>query len=207
VDLASPLRPHTRQSSYLDPRPMPSAHVAMASPKRKGFSSFPEDGGRHVNQEAKRPRPVYYGNEVAPHPPSDQLMRVVDASRLQPLEARRPVAQPPQPVIDLTSSPRRPIYRENGYHLPAYSDAAAESNGLSYVPVSSRRSAPREARRATYEVHPGESPRDYMPSSGMYERRAQPVRDYLPVREEQQRLIDDDRHIRNPLHYGGPKQH
>jgi hypothetical protein len=185
---------------------MPSAHVAMDSPKRKGFSSFLEDGGRHVNQVAERPRPVYYGNEVAPHPPSDQSTRIVDANRLQPLEARRPVAQPPQPVIDLTSSPRRPIYRENGYHLPAYSDAAAESNGLSNVPVSSRRSLPREARRVTYEVHPGESPRDYVPSSGMYERRTQPVHEYHPVREEQ-RLIAEDRHIRNALHYGGPKLH
>ncbi|KAH7069045.1 hypothetical protein BKA63DRAFT_100176 [Paraphoma chrysanthemicola] len=206
VDLTSPRRPLTRQSSPHDPHLRSNVQAGMASPKRKAYPPHPESRGQYVSQEAKRPRPVYYESETAP--PASQMPRIVNASYLQPREAYRPMAHPPQPVIDLTSSPHRPVYRENRSHLPAYPRAVAESSGLSYVPVLPRRSPPRDARGPPpYEVYHGEPPRPYMPNSGMYERHAPPVRDHLSVRDEPRRVVEGDRDFRRVLHYGGPDLH
>lgn len=208
MDLTSPRRPLTRQHSPLDSHPIPSAHADMASPKRKAYPSFPANRSQYLGQEAKRARSVYYESEMASRAPPGQMTRIVNASHLQPLEAHRPAAHHPQPVIDLTSSPHRPVYREHRYNMPAYPPAAAESSSLSYVPVSSRRSPPREARGPPpYAVYPGEPPRQYMPSSGMYERQAPPVRDHISMRDEPRRVVEGDRNLRRVLHYGGPDLH
>jgi hypothetical protein len=138
-----------------------------------------------------------------------EMSRPAHSSSYQPMDSRDlSRARPPQAVIDLTSSPRRPPTNgANGYYPPALAHAAAGSSGLSYMPVSAGRSPMRETRDLHYEVHSGEQSRAYVSNSGMYERRAPPAHDYIPVRDEYQRRPvheKDGRYLRSGLHYGGP---
>jgi hypothetical protein len=113
-------------------------------------------------------------------------------------------APPAQEYIDLTSSPRRlPTNGDGGYHAPARTRADPGSSGFSSVTMTSRQSPPREVRAAKYEVHPGEPPRRYMSNSDIHDGRAQPVRDYIPMRAHQHRLPVDGhglRYSRDGLH-------
>jgi hypothetical protein len=131
-------------------------------------------------------------------------MRPAHTGNYQPMDAHsRPKAPPAQEYIDLTSSPRRPPTNgENGYHASTRTYAAPMSSGFPYVPMISRRSPMREVRGAKYEVHTGEPPHRYMTNSGMHEGRAQPVRDYIPVRADQHRppVGHGPRYSRNGLH-------
>lgn len=153
---------------------------------------------------------MYYEDDLAPRMAPKQMLRpVYSGSHHPPTDARtQSRAQPPLQVIDLTSSPRRPPSNgDSGYYVSAHSHAAVGSSGLSNVPVSSRRSPVREANGTQYEVQPGEPPRAYMPNSGVYERRAPPARDYIPVRDDYQRRPiegEDARYLRSGFHYRGP---
>ena len=209
VDLTSPRRTVNGQPPQVDARPASRDYGALHSPKRKALPSFHDDRGSQFGYETKRPRPVlHYEDDLVPRTGPMEMPRPAYSSTHQPMDSRdRPRAQPPPAVIDLTSSPRRPLTnRDHGHYPPALTHATAGPSGLSYIPVSARRSPMRETRALHYEVHDGEQPRVYMPNSGMYERRTPPAHDYISVRDEYQRRPvheEDGRYLRSALHYGG----
>jgi hypothetical protein len=151
---------------------------------------------------------MYYNEDLPPHAGPSYASRPVPAGHGHYEEMRdRPKAQAPQEFVDLTSSPHRPVTNgDSRYHVPGRAHAGSDFNGLPYVPVRSHRAPQREVR-GHYEVHSGEPSHAYITESGVYERRAPPVRDYMPVRNDQhQRPVDgnDTRRLRSSLHYGGP---
>jgi hypothetical protein len=184
----------------------------LQSPKRKAFHSFADDRDSFAGQDLKRPRSTYYEDDLVPRVGHMQVSRPIHSNSHQPMDVHsRNRVQPQQEYIDLTSSPRRPPTNgDNRYHVPAHVHAVAGSSGLSYVPITSRRSPVREVRGALSEAHSGEPSRAYMTNSGIYERRAPPVRDYFPVRDEQHRRPIDGagaQYLRSGLQYGGPNVH
>jgi hypothetical protein len=212
VDLTSPQRIVNGPITHSDAYPPTRGYDAPHSPKRKSFVSFPDGRDNYIGQDPKRRRPTYYEDNLPSHAGYMQMPRPVLSNSHQPMDIRGPPrAQPQQTYIDLTSSPRRPATNGgNDYSAPIYDRTAANSNGLSYIPVTSRSSPIREVKGAVYEVHSGEPLRAYMPNSGMYERRAPPVRDYIPLRDGQhRRLVEGDggRYLGSGLHYGGPGLH
>jgi hypothetical protein len=212
VDLTSPRRVVNGHHTQSDAYPPSKGYDAPHSPKRKAFVSFPDGRDEYIGQDPKRPRPMYYEDGLSSRAGHMQVPRPVLSNSHQPMDTRgQPRAQAQQTYIDLTSSPRRPpIHGDSGYSAPMYAHTAAGSSGLSYVPVASRRSPVREVRGALYEAHSGEPPRAYIPNSGMYERRAAPVRDYIPLRDDQHRRPvqgEGSRYLGSGLHYGGPGLH
>jgi hypothetical protein len=205
LDLTSPRLVNHGQPVNADFRPAPRGYVAIQPPKRKSFPSFADDRESHSRSDLKRPRSLYYEDDLTPHAGVLHSARPAHATNDARSQFR---AQPPQDYIDLTSSPRRPPTNGgNGYHVPMYPHAVPDSNGHSYVPADSRRTPIREMRGPHHEINVGESPREYVHSSGMYERRGPPPRDYIPVRDEQYpRPVKGGpgRYLESALPYGGP---
>lgn len=192
VGLPSPRRPMPGGHSIDDHRPLTRGYVASQAPKRKSFPSYPDARNERI-EGSKRLRPAHYEDDLAARNGLTQPLR--DQFRGQPRE-----------FIDLTSSPHRPPPPGGSYPSSPYSREVPGPRQLAYVSTASRRSPVHVGRGAQHEVH-GEPSRGYMPSSGMYERRAPPARDYVPVRNEQHPHAmegDRGRHIRSALHYGGP---
>jgi hypothetical protein len=211
IDLASPRRVASGHFAHPVAPPPPRGYDLLHSPKRKAIMSFPDGRDNYSGPDPKRPRPLYYEDGLPSRVGHMQMSRPPVANTRPPMDVHSlPRADPQQTYIDLTSSPRQPPpNRDNGYRLPAYAHGAAGPCGISYVPATSRRSPTREVRGAMYEVHSGEAPRAYIPNSGMYERRAPPVRDFVPMQNDQHRRPVDDggRYLRSGLHYGGPDLH
>lgn len=211
IDLTSPRRNTNSQHSYPDSRPVSGSYATLQSPKRRSFPSSSDDRDSHFGSGYKRPRPAYHEQDLAPRAGPAHLSRPPQENSHHPTDLRsRPRAQPSQEYIDLTSSPRRPVTNgENRYHVPPHAPAGSGSSDISHVPVPSYRAPVRE-ERVQYQVHSGEPPRAYMSSSGVYEGRAPPVRDYIPYRDEQhQRPVEGNGagYIRSGLHYGNPNLH
>jgi hypothetical protein len=211
VDLTSPR--HIANGHFAHPvaPPPPRGYDLLHSPKRKAIVSFPDGRDNYLGQDPKLPRSLYYADELPSRVGHMHMSRPPASNTHQPMDVRTlPRADPQRAYIDLTSSPRQPPpNRDNGYRQPVYAHAAARPGGLSYVPAASRRSPVREVRHAPYEVHSGEAPRAYRPNSGVYERRAPPVRDFIPMQNDQHRRLVDDggRYLGSGLHYGGPDLH
>jgi hypothetical protein len=203
VDLTSPRRTVNGQPLDYGLRPVSGGYADMQSPKRKGLPSFPEDDEAFSRHAIKRPRPVYHENEWD-H--SVEPMKLSRPAREGDYHMEPRARHPQQPVIDLTYSPRRqPTNGDVGYYASAHTHASAGPSNLSYIPVPSRRSPMREVRATRYEVHTGERPR-VVPNSGMYERRAPPVNDYIPVADgRHQRPVHEEgvRYLRSGQPYGG----
>ena len=203
VSLASPQRASESQRFLQDPD-LPRGYVDVQSPKRKAAPSVPD---RHYRPEQsnKRLRPVHHKEEFYPQAYQGQPPQ---AFHYDSQDARgRSRAHPPQQVVDLTSSPHRPSNGINrGHCIPARLYPNTEPNGPAYVPVPSRRSPPREARGAYYEVPADASYRAYTPDHRMYERCAPPGRDRVPMRDARQRpYVEEEnaRYLRNGTRYGG----
>lgn len=180
----------------------------MQSPKRKALPSFPNSGEIYSEQSTKRLRPVYRDDEIRTRPVTYQ----VDPRPPPPYQAVdtrvRPGAQPPQQVIDLTSSPYRPpLSGDRSQHVPVRSYSAANpQSGHEYVSVPLRQSPIREGRVAYYEVPANEQPYTHRPVPGLYERRVPPAREYVPLRDERQRLRvegEGSRYLRSGVKYVG----
>jgi hypothetical protein len=201
IDLTSSPR-HLAQGgpSHVDPLQIFRGYVTEQSQKRKSFPSFQDDREVRVGQDPKRLRPLHQvGNPVPPTGPS-QSSHPVHAGNYHPMDAhRRPMAPPAQEFIDLTQSPRRAL--TNGLHEPPVRPRPEPVS--SYVHMLSRRSPPRDVRGFIYDVHAVEPHRGYGFHSDHPEGRAQPVRDYNPVRADQHRPPVDGlgpRYLRNDLH-------
>jgi hypothetical protein len=210
IDLTSPRRVANGRFAHHVAPPPHRGYDLLHSPKRKAIESLPDGRDNYLGQDPKRPRSSYYENELPSRIGQMHMSRPPASNTHQPMDARTlPRADPHQTYIDLTSSPRQPPpNRDNGYRLPAYAPAAAGPSGISYVPPS-RRSPGHEVRGAPYDVQSGERPRAYTSNSGMYERCAPPVRDYVPMQNDQYRrpVNDGGRYLRSSLHYGGSDLH
>lgn len=198
VDITSPRR---IADSLRPVRDLSRGFADVHSPKRKADPTSLIDRDVQSEQGAKRLRPVYHEDEIHRQP----VPNYGGAISRDP--HRRPVLQPLQPVIDLTSSPRQSLPGgDRGHFVPVRSYGATEPNGHPYVPVSSRPPPTREVRGAYYETPVVESSHAYMPEARMYERRAHPAHDYIPMRDEQQRpRVDPEgpRYLRSGVRYGG----
>jgi hypothetical protein len=171
----------------------------VQSPKRKAFPSYADDIGSHAGEHTKRLRPVY----------REEAQARSHASAYHPNQATnsgsRPRVPPPQQVIDLTATPHRhPTSGGNGYYAPAHS--LAEPSGHVYAAVPSRPSPVREVRGGYYEAPADGTSQSYIPDTKLYERRAPPARDYIPLREARQppRVAEESaRYLRSGVRYGG----
>lgn len=193
VNLPSPRRPMPGGHLIDDHRPLTRGYVASQAPKRKSFPFYPDARDERI-EGSKRPRPAHYEDDLAARNDFTQSLR------------DQPRGQPPRDFIDLRSSPYRPPPPGGSYPSSPYSREVPGPRQLAYVSTASRRSPVHVGRGVQHAVL-GEPPRGYMPSSGMYERRAPPARDYVPVRNEQHPHAmegDRGRQIRSALHYGGP---
>ncbi|KAH8728831.1 hypothetical protein GQ44DRAFT_702049 [Phaeosphaeriaceae sp. PMI808] len=207
----SPLRMANIQQETSHPRPPPREYLDLQLPKRKSLPSFPDHRDSYIGQDIKRLKPIYNEDGFAPRAVPAQGLRPSYANNYQPTDIRnRPRAPPHQEVIDLTSSPRRPPPNtDDGYYQPGRFHAVPGPSGLSNTPVT-RQSGQREVRRAHHEVYPSEPPHTYNPNGGVYERRAPPPRDYIPMQGEQpRRPVDREnaRYLRSAVHHGGPHLH
>jgi hypothetical protein len=194
VDLTSPRRLMPGERPSDDHRPMTRGYVASQAPKRKSFPSYPDARDERV-EGSKRLRPVYYEEDLAARDSFTQPLR--NQSR----------GHNPREFVDLTSSPYRPPPRSSEYPTSSYSREIPGSRELAYISTVAHHSPVRGGRGAHHAVLLEEPPRGCMPSSGMYERRAPPTHDYIPIQNEQYpHSIEGDRgrHIRSALHYGGP---
>jgi hypothetical protein len=172
------------------------------SPRRRAFQSFAENGERNLGHVTKRLRPTYddeIRGQSFQERPSEFL------SYQSPESRNRPRVPPSEQIIDLTSSPHRlPTNGDRGPQVSTRPYAIAEPNGHAYISMSTRRSPARELRGAYYEG-PGEPPRSYIPDNRMYERRAPPVHDYIPLEGHQLRPRigqETARYHRSGVRYG-----
>ena len=152
--------------------------------------------------ENKRSRPMYRADDPSLHASlAGSPHSVSYTSTESPNRAR---FQPPQPVIDLTSSPYRSS--TGGQYMPRRQHMAAEPNSHTHVPGPSRRSPPRELRGAYYDARAAAAPQPYIPDHRMYERPAPPARGYSPMRGDRDQLHvgqADARFLRSGVRYGG----
>jgi len=173
----------------------------MQSPKRKPLPSFADSREIPFRPNLKRPRPLYYEDEVDHRAGHAGVSRLAHESDYQSLHTRsQPMAPPPPPqaVIDLTYSPcRAPVNGDAGYYAHGPGRALAEPNGFSYISVPPRLSPVHDARVLHYEAHPGEQARPYMSNSGMFERRAPPVHDYISVQDARYQRLAYEEGVRN----------
>jgi hypothetical protein len=212
IDLNSPRRT-VNVPPQPDSRPASSGYVAVQSPKRKVLPSYAEDREFPLRPNLKRPRPLYYEDDLDHHAGPQGMPRLAQDSDYQSLHSRsRPRPPPPLPpphaVIDLTYSPRQaPVNGGYDYYVPGSGRAIAEPSGFSYISVPPRQSPARDTRASYYEAHPGEQPRVQKSNSGTFERRAPPVHDYIPVQDAHyQRPVREEgvRYLRSGVPYGGP---
>ncbi|KAH7398290.1 hypothetical protein BKA66DRAFT_452782 [Pyrenochaeta sp. MPI-SDFR-AT-0127] len=205
VDLTSPRRIATSQRPLQDPNSLSRGYAEMHSPKRK---AFPDTRETHTEHNTKRLRPVYRDDEVRSRPVTYQG-GPLPPPPYQYMDTRsRPRVEPPQHVVDLTSSPSQPpMSGDRGHYVPVRSYPVTDPlNGPTYVSVPLRQSPVREVRGANYEVSANESSHAYRPDPRSYERRVLPAREYIPLRDERQRLRAEDegaRYLRNGVKYGG----
>lgn len=207
IDLTSPRRT-VNAAPQSDSRPASRGYVTVQSPKRKTLPSFADGREQALQPELKRARPVFYEVDFQHRAGTARMSRPAHESDYQSFPTRsRPGPSSQQAVIDLTSPRQAPSNGHHGHYASSQGRMVAESSGFSYISVQSRRSPVYEGRAPHYEVHPGEQPRTYMSSSGMYERRAPPAHDYRPVQDAgyQAPVYEDGvRYPRSGQPYGGP---
>ncbi|CAO2654776.1 Nn.00g115090.m01.CDS01 [Neocucurbitaria sp. VM-36] len=206
VDLMSPRRNAEDQRPLQDQNPQSRAYVDMQSSKRKAIPTYADDREAHFEHGKKRPRPVYREDEIRPRPAGYQTV-LPGSPSYQSMDARsHQRIQPPQQVIDLTSSPYRPpVSGDRGSYKPVRS-YPVDPDGYAYVSMPARRSPMREVRGAYYDAPAEESSRAYIPDNRMYDERAPPARDYIPLRDERPRpRLENEgaRYLRNGVKYGG----
>lgn len=203
IDLTSPRRMiHTQRPGAMS-RLSSRDYTSSQQPKRKSYPSFPDDRDGLAAYDHKRPRPLYRDDSLAPR----TTMRSVHAGAPQPMDHRSQYRPPAQYSTDLTSSPHQsPVHGGALRPVLGHDFPVSGSSRLSQFPMSARPSPPREAR----DAYPGEPPLEYVPSSGMYERRAAPVPYRMPVRDgEYRRPVEHqrDQQFGRALYYGGHDLH
>lgn len=211
IDLTSPRHSIHGQPSQSATRPVSHGYASVPPPKRRLNQLADAPRLDSYGHQSKRLRPMYQEDTLALRAGPMQGSKPAHPSSFQPVDYHhQPRAQPPQPVIDLTSSPRRPPDNGDGMFYSSQARAAPGPSGLPYVPFPSQGTSVRDPRSLQYEVHAGGQPRGHMPNSGMYQRTAPPVHDYIPAPDEHQRrpvYEEGSRYLTSGLHYGGPNVH
>ncbi|KAL6710227.1 hypothetical protein ACN47E_009173 [Coniothyrium glycines] len=197
VDLTSP-RPVANGHS---PMQMPPRNFAdIHSPKRKALPFSMDDGDIRPHENVKRVRPAYYENER-----SRQIHHCVEGTVSNELRGQA-LSQPPQPVIDLASSPYRfpPSGARDGYE-PAQSYRQIEPPRHPYVPVPPHPPPRLEANGAQYAERGDILDHGFAYEPRASERRTYAPRDFIPLGNEGLRPYnggESARHLRGGVKYG-----
>lgn len=208
VDLTSSQRVTDGQRQFPVSSSHESGQVHVQPAKRKSFPSGPHSRAEYTEQSAKRSKPVNHENEAPRHHDYSDAGAPSQKRVYQAMDVHNRTRGPPfQEVIDLTSSPQRPVMNDDrGPYASFRNYAAAEPSNHSYVTMPSHHLPWHDGRGVHYDATAREAPRAYMYENDRpYERRL-PRQEYMPMpmpmpmREEQRRVHMQDEGVRYPRH-------
>lgn len=182
VDLVSPPRAANEQRPISDRNDMLREYNNTQSFKRNAYPPVPQSMGRNHEVIGKRRNPPLHEQHVRPGVDPNHTAMYSHTREYLPMETRsRHKAYPSQETIDLTSSPRRPPFGNDGT-MPMASQVypGAGANNHAYAPEVPRHSPV----KIDYYGHPvGARPDAYVSEQDrMYQRRAPPAHQYVPLR-------------------------